>query len=363
VEANHSLMQTIVTGAEDPKLVLLLSGGVAALSPTAQPTARAGIAFSSFPPDDGPYACHDPEGLIFGGSKAKYQMFFASPAVLGDGGRVTSSAGLGGGTAVLPSAVGHRFACQDVHRANKNWIGFSHAGVLHMITSVQPQAVQAVGEDGQCLPDSYLTDAYAPLRRLTEGGEVAVHGSATAIPWRNGTAYLALLHTKDRSNKYSTMAYTFRAQPPFAVTAVSRPLTLAGGRSAFASSLSVLPGGDKMAIGYGAADVEARALVVSVGYIESLMDWSSRCDAPEPALDAGPATTPPVPALTGRVDAARVARAYQYSGFIIVAAMCAAAMSCLRLACTCNDRDWPRHPRKLPIRCQPERVSIAMIVP
>jgi hypothetical protein len=216
--------------------------------------------------------------------------------------------------------------------------------------------VQAVGEDGQCLPDSYLTDAYAPFRRLTEGGEVAVHGSATAIPWRNGTAYLALLHTKGRSNKYTTMAYTFQAQPPFAVMAVSRPLPLAGGRSAFASSLSVLPGGDKLAIGYGAADVEARALVVSVGYIESLMDWSSQCDAPEDALNAGPAAAPSEPAAIGRADAARVARAYQYTGFILAIAACAAAVSCLRLAY--GHRGWPRHTRATPIRYKPERLGV-----
>jgi hypothetical protein len=364
VAVNHSLMQTVVTGAEDPKLVLLSSSGTAAPSPAAP---RAGIAFSSFPPDDGPDACHDPASMKFGGSKAQYQMFFASSSVLdndppGASGNNSTSRISGAAAALpsavepLPSAVGHRFSCQNAHKASKNWIGFSHAGKLMMITSIQPHAVQAVSEDGECLSDSFLTDAYLPLHRLTEVGDVAVHGSATAIPWRNNTAYLALLHTKDRSNQYSTMAYTFQAQPPFAVTAVSRPLPLAGGRTAFASSLSMLPTKDKVVIGYGAADAEARALVVSIGYIESLFDWSAQCDAPSaPALAAArvpfnvsTVSTPSAP--KGRADHARVVRAYQYSSFLLALSLCAAAISCHRLVYA--RRCVPGTQKALPLRRQ-----------
>jgi hypothetical protein len=358
VPSNQSLVQTVVTGPEDPKLIPLPSG------------IGAGIAFSSFPPHDGPHACHDPPSMLFGGNKAKFQMFFASPKIFGESSSATAlllakasgvraDSGRAAGethatsradalaasvSASHPSALGYHFECQNQYLPQKNWIGFNHAGVLHMVTSVMPHTVQAVREDGKCLIDSYVTDGYEPLRRLAEG--VDVRGSASAIPWRNGTAYLALFHTKNSAGRYTTMAYTFAAEQPFAVTAVSRPIPLAAGSSAFASSLSVPPGGDKVVIGYGAADAEARALVVSTAYLESLFDWSGGCapseHTPAPA-GAYPATHTqegsaagderghvmlPAPASAAAVvDPGRTARAYQYAGLVFFLAVCGSAVS------------------------------------
>jgi len=355
VPSNHSLVQTVVTGAEDPKLILLPSG------------IGAGIAFSSFPPHDSRDACHDPPNKIFGGSKAKYQMFFATPPLFGENssapapleahtgdaraipGRMARRTPMAAGglaasaAAPHPSALGYRFQCQNQYHPQKNWIGFSHAGLLHMIMSVTPHTVQTVREDGQCLSASYVTDGYEPLRRLATA--VDVRGSATAIPWRNGTAYLALLHTKNSAGGYTTMAYTFAAKPPFAVTAVSRPVPLAAGSSAFASSLSVPPGGGKVVIGYGAADAEARAFVVSTAYLESLFNWSGRCgssklaDEPggaDPAKDIREGSTAGeegagiallAPASATAVDPGRTARAYQYASLVFALAVFGSAAS------------------------------------
>ena len=53
-------------------------------------------------------------------------------------------------------------------------------------------------------------------------------GSATALPWRD--QYLALFHTVSvgagASGAYTSFAYTFSAEPPFAITGVSRALPL-----------------------------------------------------------------------------------------------------------------------------------------
>jgi hypothetical protein len=306
-------------------------------------------------------------------------MFFASPAVLEESsaaqallplnasgaraipkrvawGTREATGGLAASEAAAhPSALGYRFECQNPYHPEKNWIGFSHAGVLHMITSVTPHTVQTVRKDGQCLPDSYVTDTYEPLRRLADG--VEVRGSATAIPWRNGSAYLALLHTKNSAGRYTTMAYTFAAQPPFAVTAVSRPVPLAAGSSAFASSLSVPPGGGKVVIGYGAADAEARALVVSTAYLESLFDWSGSCgssahteeprgadsvtgirNGPSVAVEGGGAV-PAAPASDAAADPGRTARAYQYAGLVFALVICDSAASLVvRLALEAQKR-------------------------
>jgi hypothetical protein len=360
VPSNHSLLQTVVTGPEDPKLIPLPSG------------IGAGIAFSSFPPNDGPYACHDPPSMLFGGNKAKYQMYFASPPLFADNSSAPAAlptkagktralrraarqmrAALSGaadapdspaGPSSHPSALGYRFECQIPYLPNKNWIGFTHAGVLHMVTSVTPHTVQTVREDGRCSVDSYVTDGYEPLRRLAKA--VDVRGSASAIPWHNGTAYLALLHTKNKAGRYTTMAYTFDAKQPFAVIAVSRPIPLAAGSSAFASSLSVPPGGGKLVIGYGAADAEARALVVSNAYLESLFDWSRECGATAEAKASGAhaatnipqvnaakheggGAAPPAPAPDTGVDLARTVRAYQYANLVLALTVFGCATSIL----------------------------------
>ena len=57
-----------------------------------------------------------------------------------------------------------------------------------------------------------------------------LHGSATALPWRDDH-YLALFHTVSvgagARGAYTSFAYTFSAEPPFAITGVSRALPLA----------------------------------------------------------------------------------------------------------------------------------------
>ena len=77
-------------------------------------------------------------------------------------------------------------------------------------------------------------------------------------------------------NQDVTVAYTFSATPPFGVVSVSRPLPLQGAGAAFPSAL-LFPhhsGGagpsDKAVVGYGVANAESRALVVSVDFFEAL---------------------------------------------------------------------------------------------
>jgi hypothetical protein len=43
---------------------------------------------------------------------------------------------------------------------------------------------------------------------------------------------------------------------------------LAGANGAFASSLAIPPGGDKVVVAYGVADAESRALVMSKAYLD-----------------------------------------------------------------------------------------------
>ena len=85
-----------------------------------------------------------------------------------------------------------------------------------------------------------------------------------------------------------TYAYTMQAAAPYRVIAVSRPLPLAGANVAFASSLAVPPGGDKVVIGYGVADAESRALVMSKAHLRSLFDWQPFCGYISTLTEEGP---------------------------------------------------------------------------
>jgi len=101
-----------------------------------------------------------------------------------------------------------------------------------------------------------------------------LHGSGTSVRW-SGSLNLNLFHTKDRADRYVTLAYLVSSSPPFAITNVSRPLPLQDGAS-FASSLTLAPGGTKLVVGYGVADAEARALVMSMDFVASLFSWQAK---------------------------------------------------------------------------------------
>ena len=75
------------------------------------------------------------------------------------------------------------------------------------------------------------------------------------------------------AGEYTSFAYTFDAEPPFAVTAVSRPLPLAGGARSFVSGLALKD--DKVVVTYGYANRESRALVMSRDYFAAL--WEAEC--------------------------------------------------------------------------------------
>jgi hypothetical protein len=99
---------------------------------------------------------------------------------------------------------------------------------------------------------------------------------------RYGSGYLALLHVLDSSRRYATLAYTFEGQPPFAVTAISKPLPLTAPSQAFASGLLLHPAAaqeagslaapEKVVVAYGVADEESRALVMSHAFFAALFD-------------------------------------------------------------------------------------------
>ena len=254
---NATLFRTIVTGAEDPKLLPLPEGSV---------HGRYGIAFSSYPPQASiPHAeCHH-------GPRAVYQMYLAAEGEAAAAGDLAHAARVGGP------------GCGWTRLDEKNWVGFTRRGQLHFVYSVHPHTVVlARAADGVCAT-RYSTSSYAPVAALAaQADALKLHGSATALPWR-GDQYLALFHTVSvgagASGAYTSFAYTFSADPPFAITSVSRALPLAGGARAFVSGLALPPDSGKVVVSYGYANQEARALVMSEAYFDELFQNASQCGA------------------------------------------------------------------------------------
>jgi len=288
------LTRLVVTGAEDPKFINLDTGDRGQVP---------SLAFTSLPPDrpnstscgyvgitrteDGNvYTYNEPQDAV----KQQYQTYGALEP---------------NGSAAYHAAGAH-VRCGFPDADEKNWIHFNRGGKIYYVYTVYPHLVVEAKADGSpTLPSGACrqsltsdasnggnADAYRRLEEMGQaGGGFAIHGSAAAVEWDGG--YLAVFHLKktsgNNSGAYVTMAYTFASTPPFAITNVSRPIPLAGGNASFASALAIAPGGSKVVVGYGMADMESRAFVMSTEYLRSLFDWSVACTLPPPP----PAPPPP----------------------------------------------------------------------
>ena len=114
----------------------------------------------------------------------------------------------------------------------------------------------------EILPRSRRDPTRAWLVRHSGANPILVRSSRGT-----GFYFVSVFHTKDQSLQYHNYAYTFAAEPPFEITAVSRrPLTLRGKRVRFVSSLSFLGHhrGAEPVVGlsYGADDAEGRFAVL-----------------------------------------------------------------------------------------------------
>ena len=259
---SKTLFRKVVSGAEDPKLLATALppssvGAAGDAAAGAEAASDFAVLFSSLPPVDlQPNCSRAPSSTVV-------QMYAAA-----------NGAALAAPSAALEPAVGVRIACGETEAPEKNWIGFMRKGQLYFVYSIHPHVVvQARAADGACV-ERFVTSSFRPLAVLAASGTHQLHGSATAV-LVNGS-YLALFHTIDADGMYATMLYTFAADPPFAVTAVSRPLPLQGGGGRnFASGLLVW--GSKVVVSYGEDDRHSRALVMSTSFVDEL--FREECDS------------------------------------------------------------------------------------
>ena len=286
---NRTLWRTRVTGAEDPKLVLFPPSSASVASSTSLTTpdlseGSVGLIFDSMPPAEqaGSPCAYAP----------KYQMFRTVDALL----RTAEGS---------YASHGGKLECGDDNRNEKNWIFVGEGTAMHFVYAISPPYVVVTQRpDGTCDNGRRYVDLrpsamHRALAELASVPGMRLHGSASAVAWDDDTR-LAVFHTKDAHDGYVTMAYLMQSHAPYSVLNISRPWPLAGGNASFASSVAWAPNGDKLVVGYGVADAEARALVMSRAFVASLFDWHAYCDAleavsPPPPPPPSPPSPPPLP--------------------------------------------------------------------
>ena len=311
---NKTLLRMRVTGAEDPKLFKLPTSDSASSGATSPSFESVGIAFSHF-------TCQAM------GETSRYGMFQIIEQV-----NVLSEAGIFSGQA-SPLPCGSTDG-----RDEKNWIAFRHEDRLRYVYSIAPHVVKTVSAtSGECgvEPDLMTTkegseEVFEAMTALKSVEGMRLHGSGTAIRWSNDR-YLNLFHTKDGTDRYVTMAYLMSASSPFAITNVSRPLPLQGGNASFASSLTLSPGGTKVIVGYGVADAESRALVMSKDYVASLFSWQDACTPPPPPpVGVRPSCDPEFdnPTLRGRDTCSLTNRTFVAGCVILLVLLCYICSRC-----------------------------------
>jgi len=274
-----TLRRTVVTGPEDPKLLVRPSSRVDDSGVT--------IAFSSIPPDQlakgarNGLSCHH-------GDRAKQQMF-----VVGGEGSRTGSRGTAGAPHPVP---GVRLTCGGTKIDEKNWVAFDFRGGLRFVYSINPHVVLSVREeDGACIKQS--STSFPALTELQmRRPRLRVRGSGTATLHKG--SYYSLFHTKDEAQAYHTFIYRFSAQPPFGIEAVSRePLPL--DRHSFASGLVLRPDEGRAVVTYGWANQESRLLSLSLDHLESLLECGTVPDAAAPPLQMEEGTAAVAAAAVG----------------------------------------------------------------
>ena len=311
---NKTLLRTRVFGAEDPKLFKLPSAsGSADSSAASAGFASVGIAFSRL-------SCQQI------GDKPEYGMF----QIVGQVDLLSEAGTFGARASSLPCGA-------DDGRPEKNWIALTDGDKLRYVYSIYPHVVKTVNAtSSKCnlerdassdksfpqvpIISQESKEEYEALESLKAVVGGRLHGSGTSVRWSNDL-YLNLFHTKDETDRYVTMAYLMSATHPFAITNVSRPLPLQGGSASFASSLALSPGGTKVIVGYGVADTEARALVMSRDYVASLFSWQDACTSPEPT-QAGARPSCDYSVVRGRDACSRTSRTFIAAGLILFGALC-----------------------------------------
>ena len=322
---NKTLLRKRVFGAEDPKLFKL---------PSASGSADSGSSSAESGSDSADSGATSPGfasvGIAFSrltcqqiGKKLQYGMF----QIVGQVDLSSEAGTFRAGASSLPCG-------ENDGRDEKNWIAFRQGDVLRYVYSINPHVVKTVSAtNSECnLEPDVKTDQRTPS--LGEGSKEdfealtslaaavgRLHGSGTSVRWSKDL-YLNLFHTKDGTDRYATMAYLMSATFPFAITNVSRPLPLQGGHASFASSLALSPGGSKVIVGYGVADTEARALVMSRDYVASLFSWQDACTSPAPTPLAGARPSCDSSVVRGRDACSLTTRTFIAAGLILFGMLC-----------------------------------------
>eukprot|EP00756_Hemistasia_phaeocysticola_P042647 Hpha_TRINITY_DN16980_c1_g2::TRINITY_DN16980_c1_g2_i2::g.54305::m.54305 len=267
---------SLITGAEDPKLINTSSGPR--------------IAFNSLPVAEEDGTC---------GTAAVATMFTGNvptPGMNSPVGVVSMATELRPPTDYITCVPCEGLKCRKVQRPQKNWIAFEYENEMHYIQNIDPWEVTKCSVDGTCTrlsrqlflsltrtrqrgaaarTGTSLKARTAVMKALPVGNaELELHGGSAAVKLPDST-FVALIHTVDMtSRRYVNFAVRFGGSPPFAPIEISDPLPLTqiadDTEYAFAFGSGLALDGENVMFAYGAGDKQSRILTMSLARFQSM---------------------------------------------------------------------------------------------
>mmetsp|Transcript_82514 Transcript_82514/g.145636 ORF Transcript_82514/g.145636 Transcript_82514/m.145636 type:complete len:1803 (+) Transcript_82514:2-5410(+) len=171
-------------------------------------------------------------------------------------------------------------------QVEKNWSPFIGNGEQHFLEySIEPHVVMSLDISSHFAGEELYETSSPLVKEWQESkgwGEVFVHGGVAPIliGLHGQRTYLSVLHTQDPANStYRSFLFTFAAEPPFGITAVSqkelplhRQICSWGADVAFPTGMNMV--GNELWLMYGSGDLDSRRLVLSKEELNSFLPFA-----------------------------------------------------------------------------------------
>ena len=140
----------------------------------------------------------------------------------------------------------------DLDKIQKNWMPFIYNDSLYCVYSVSPHKILKVNVDsGMC---ELVHTTYYDITGDYRGG-------SNIITYKD--QYLGVIHIRKSLTEYLTYFYTFKTQPPFQVTYISKPFLFNSDNPVIEFASGLQQNGDQFFLSYGLWDCEAKVAVIS----------------------------------------------------------------------------------------------------
>jgi hypothetical protein len=156
----------------------------------------------------------------------------------------------------------------DSKQQQKNWSPFTYQGKLLCEYSLKPHRVLQVDPATGQIEQEYSTGSASD--NIVSGA--SLRGGAPPLYLSSRQQYVGVGHTRPKNGSaYLHFFYSFQAQPPFALTAVTSLFKI-GGRERIQFAAGLSQDGNNFYVSYGVDDCFSRIATVPFGEVMSLLE-------------------------------------------------------------------------------------------